>query len=124
MVFFLHSKKAAELSEETSELDDEENEEIPAFVSDDDDSSAEKKKKKSKKSSSSASRDPTIMKQNKEYIRKRRPLNITMDDLDLDMEVEEDTDYHHNTNIKPSLTRTIPKRKCFKKIDDEEENSD
>ena len=121
MVFFLHSKKAAELSEETSELDDEE---IPAFVSDDDDSSAEKKKKKSKKSSSSASRDPTIMKQNKEYIRKRRPLNITMDDLDLDMEVEEDTDYHHNTNIKPSLTRTIPKRKCVKKIDDEEENSD
>ena len=49
-----------------------------------------------------------VMKENPNYVRKRKPINFTMDDLEAD-EMEDDT---FEINIDPGTTRTLPRRNC------------
>ena len=53
------------------------------------------------------------MKENQEYIRKRRPINFTLDDLEND-EQDEEFDYQ-NSDPMPSTSRALPRRICKKK---------
>ena len=46
------------------------------------------------------------------YTKKRKPINFTIEDLDADM--EEDGEFR--VNVKPTTSRTMPKRKCKDKI--------
>ena len=66
------------------------------------------------------------MKENQEYVRKKRPINFTMDDLDAAKEL--DDDLFIATNIKPSTTRVLPSRNCkpknFHESDDKSEHKD
>ena len=48
------------------------------------------------------------MKENPNYVRKRKPINFTMDDLEAD-EMKDDT---FEINIDPGTTRTLPRRNC------------
>ena len=48
------------------------------------------------------------------YIRKRRPINFTLDDLEND-EQDEAFDYQ-NMDLMPSTSRALPSRICMKKI--------
>ena len=52
------------------------------------------------------------MKENQEYIRKRRPVNFTLADLE---EEDEEFDYQ-NFDPMPSTSRALPSRICKKKI--------
>lgn len=54
------------------------------------------------------------MKENQEYIRKRRPINFTLDDLEND-EQDETFDYK-NFDPMPSTSRALPSRICRKNI--------
>ena len=54
------------------------------------------------------------MKGNQEYIRNRRPVNFTLDDLEND-EQDEAFDYQ-NMDLMPSTSRALPSRICMKKI--------
>ena len=55
------------------------------------------------------------MKENQEYIRKRRPINFTLPDLEADS-----SDVGHDENfevdVQPSTSRALPNRGCKKKI--------
>ena len=57
---------------------------------------------------------PDVMKENQECIRKRRPINFTLDDLEND-EQDEAFDYQ-NMDLMPSTSRALPSRICMKKI--------
>ena len=59
---------------------------------------------------------PEVMRENKEYIRKKRPVNFTMADLEADMEEENDTQYEINIPACPAAIRKQPKRSCSKEI--------
>ena len=62
--------------------------------------------------------DPTspndVMKENQEYIRKRRPINFTLDDLENDKQ-DEAFDYQ-NFDPMPGTSRALPSRICKEKI--------
>ena len=64
---------------------------------------------------------PDVMKENQEFIRKRRPINFTLDDLEND-EQDEAFDYQSFDPI-PSTSRALPSRNC-KKLYDENSSSD
>ena len=55
------------------------------------------------------------MKENPEYIRKRRPINFTLPDLEADS-----SDVGHDENfevdVQPSTSRTLPNRGCKREI--------
>ena len=61
------------------------------------------------------------MKENQEYIRKRRPINFTLDDLENDKQ-DEAFDYQNFDPI-PSTSRALPNRICKKKIDYDDKSS-
>ena len=61
---------------------------------------------------SSSPNPDDIMKENQEYIRKRRPVNFTLADLE---EEDEEFDYQ-NFDPMPSTSRALPSRICKKKI--------
>jgi len=61
------------------------------------------------------------MKENQEYIRKRRPINFTLPDLENDEE-DETFDYQ-NFNPMPSTSRSLPSGICKKKIVYDEKSS-
>ena len=56
------------------------------------------------------------MRENKEYIRKKRPINFTMADLEADMEEENDAQYEINIPASSGAVRKLPKRSCSKPI--------
>ena len=57
---------------------------------------------------------PDVMKENQEYIRKRRPINFTLPDLEND---EQDEEFVcQNFDPMPSTSRTLPSRICKEKI--------
>ena len=58
---------------------------------------------------------PEVMRENKEYIRQKRPINFTMADLEKDAEECEDKPFE--SHVQPSISsRSVPKRNCNKKI--------
>ena len=61
---------------------------------------------------SSSPNPDDIMKENQEYIRKRKPVNFTLADLE---EEDEEFDYQNFDPI-PSTSRALPSRICKKKI--------
>ena len=61
------------------------------------------------------------MKENKNYIRKRKPIDFTLDDLAKDAEECEYVDFE--SKVQPNSSRSVPKRNCKKTImyrDDED----
>ena len=56
------------------------------------------------------------MRENKEYIRQKRPINFTMADLERDLEEENDTQYEINIPACSAAIRKQPKRSCSKQI--------
>ena len=67
---------------------------------------------------------PDVMKENQECIRKRRPINFTLDDLENDE--QEETFEYKNFDPMPSTSRALPSRNCKKKIlyDDKSSSDD
>ena len=59
---------------------------------------------------------PEVMRENKEYIRQKRPINFTMADLEADMEEENDAQYEINIPASSGAVRKLPKRSCSKQI--------
>ena len=59
---------------------------------------------------------PEVMRENKEYIRQKRPINFTMADLERDLEEENDTQYEINIPASSGAVRKLPKRSCSKPI--------
>ena len=59
---------------------------------------------------------PEVMRENKEYIRQKRPINFTMADLEADMEEENDAQYEINIPAASGAVRKLPKRSCSKQI--------
>ena len=57
---------------------------------------------------------PKEMKENKNYVRKRIPINFTMNDLVKDSEENEDEAFI--SHVQPNTSRSVPKRNCKKKI--------
>ena len=67
---------------------------------------------------------PDVIKENQEYIRKRRPINFTLPDLAADAEEVNDEDFKLNMPSSSGVIQKLPKRNCSKKITyDEGENS-
>ena len=62
------------------------------------------------------------MKENQEYVRKRRPITFTLSDLD------EDDEDKFEMNIQPSTSRSLPTRNCkpnkFNKSDDDQNDTE
>ena len=54
---------------------------------------------------------PDVMKENKEYIRKRRPINFTLADLENDQQEDVAFEYQ-NFDPMPSTSRALPSRIC------------
>ena len=74
----------------------------------------------------SASPNPDeIMRENRNYVRKRKPIGFTMDDLD--DERSDDDAFDINFEPKPSTSRVLPSRICkpqnFSQDDTEEDQS-
>ena len=65
-----------------------------------------------------------IMKENVNYVRKRKPIGFTMDDLDN----EKSDDDAFESKAKPSTSRALPSRNCkpknFHESDDKSEHED
>ena len=59
---------------------------------------------------------PEVMRENKEYIRKKRPINFTMADLEADIEEDYDAQYEINIPASSGAVRKLPKRSCSKQI--------
>ena len=60
---------------------------------------------------SNSNPDDDIMKENPNYVRKRKPINFTMEDLEAD-QIEDEA---FQINIEPgdgSITRNLPSRNC------------
>ena len=64
---------------------------------------------------------PDVMKENQEYIRKRRPINFTLDDLENDE--QDETFEYQNFDPMPSTSRALPSRNCKKKIHYDDKSS-
>ena len=54
-----------------------------------------------------------VMKENQEFVRKKRPINFTMEDLEQDKDLEVD---EFKTAAKPSTSRTMYDRTCNKNV--------
>ena len=54
-----------------------------------------------------------MLRENKNYIKKRKPINITLDDLDAIREEDDDEEFKVNVAL-PTDKRTLPGRECTK----------
>ena len=70
-------------------------------------------RKTSKVRSNGSPSADNIMKENQNYIRKRKQVNFTLPDLEADKEEDEDATFEIK-NCQPSTSRIVPKRNCTK----------
>ena len=67
---------------------------------------------------------PDVMKENQEYIRKRRPINFTLPELEKEIDEENEGIDYQILDPMPGTSRSLPSRSCKTSINYDDKSSD